>query len=88
MWFVPTVQDMRCVFAFIVLSALSFLCGHFFIIERPPDSKVERMQAIMLLYGSVQSLIGFVGGFYVSKLLYATQSGYCVVRPDDITMDI
>jgi len=91
MWLVPTFQDMRCIFAFIVLSAVSFLCGHFLVMERPPDAKEERMQASILIYGSVQSFIGLVGGFYISKLLYGhspAPGGYGYVRSDENVMEI
>jgi hypothetical protein len=95
MWFVPTFQDMRCIFVFIVLTALSFLCSHFFIMEHASDSRTERMQVSILVYGSSQSLIGFVGGFYISKLMYSLSSttpyptgGYGFVKSDDDIMEV
>lgn len=98
MWFVPSLQDMRCFLVFVILTAVSFLGSYFFIMERAPDSKMERMQTSILVYGSMQSFIGLLGGFYVSKLLYFSyppphassfyvrEGGYGFVKSDDEIM--
>jgi hypothetical protein len=90
MWCVPTLQELRCLLAFIVLTAVSFLVGYFLIMERGANAKAERMQSSILLYGSAQSLIGFVGGFYLSKMVHALPptnpymtGGYGYVKSDD-----
>ncbi len=91
MWCVPTLQELRCLLAFIVLTAVSFLVGYFLIMERGANAKAERMQSSILLYGSAQSLIGFVGGFYLSKMVHTLHSptnpymtgGYGYVKSDD-----
>jgi hypothetical protein len=94
MWFVPSVQDMRCVLVFIVLTALSCLCSYFFVMEQTSDSKVKRIQASILIHGNIQALIGFMGGFYISKLLYSLPStpyvaaGYGFVKSDEDIMEI
>lgn len=80
----PTVQDLRCLFAFIFVSALSYLFSYFFIMGRSSDARIDHMQASVLLYGSTQSLIGFVGGFYMAKLMYFyPRSEYAPVKSDD-----
>jgi hypothetical protein len=90
MWCVPTLQELRCLLAFIVLTAVSFLVGYFLIMERGANAKAERMQSSILLYGSAQSLIGFVGGFYLSKMVHTLPptnpymtGGYGYVKSDD-----
>jgi hypothetical protein len=90
MWCVPTLQELRCLLAFIVLTAVSFLVGYTLIMERGPDHKAERMQSSILLYGSAQSLIGFLGGFYLSKLVHTLPptnpfmtGGYGHVKSED-----
>jgi len=96
MWFVPTVQDMRCILVFVVLTAVSFLGSYFFIMERGSDSKTDRMQASILIYGSMQSFIGFLGGFHIAKLVYSQSSfpylvregGYGFVKSDDDIMEV
>ena len=70
MWCVPTLQELRCLLAFIVLTAVSFLVGYFLIMKRGANAKAERMRSSILLYCSAQSLIGFLGGFYLSKLVH------------------
>lgn len=74
----PTTQDLRCFFIFLVVSALSFLFSYFFIMDHYTDPKIDRMQASILIYGSTQSLIGFFGGFHIAKTLYlvAVTRGY------------
>lgn len=91
MWFVPTVQDMRCILVFVVLTSVSFLFSYFYIMERTSDNKVERFQASILMYGGAKSLIGFLGGFYISKLLYcsnAREYSYSYVKSDNDIMEI
>jgi hypothetical protein len=95
MWCVPTLQELRCLFAFIVLTAVSFLVGYFLIMERGTNAKAERMQSSILLYGSAQSLIGFVGGFYLSKLVHTLPpanpymtGGYGYVKSDDDVAEV
>jgi hypothetical protein len=87
MWYVPSVQDMRCILVFVVLTATSFLFSYFYIMDRPADAKTERVQASILIYGSAQSFIGFMGGFYISKLIYAREP-YDFVRSDEDIMEI
>jgi hypothetical protein len=58
--------------------------------------KAERMRSSILLYGSAQSLIGFVGGFYLSKLVHTTlppvnpymTGGYGYVKSDDDVAEV
>jgi hypothetical protein len=90
MWFVPTLQDMRCILALVLLTAMSELCSYLFIMERSPNSKVERFQISLLLYGSAQSCIGFIGGFYIAKLIYSPPHDgvYCFVKSDEDIMEI
>ena len=92
MWFVPTVQDMRCILVLVVLTAISSLCSYFFIMERTPNTKAERFQMSLLIYGSAQSFIGFVGGFYISKLMYyppdPPDTVYGFVKSDEDIMEI
>ena len=90
MWFVPSVQDMRCILVLVVLTAISSLCSYFFIMGRSTNLKMERFQISLLIYGSAQSFIGFVGGFYISKLMYhqPNDDAYGFVKSDDDIMEI
>ena len=96
MWCVPTLQELRCLLVFIVLTAVSFLVGYFLVMERGANAKADRMRSSILLYGSAQSLIGFVGGFYLSKLVHATlppanpymTGGYGYVKSDDEAAEV
>ena len=91
MWrlFYPSMQDMRCIFIFIVVSALSYLFSYLFIMGHSSDGRIERMQASILIYGSAQSIIGFVGGFFISKTLYvATRNEYACMRSEDCIVDL
>lgn len=91
MWFVPTLQDMRCMLVLALLTAISELCSYLFIMERSPNSKVERFQMSLLIYGSAQLCIGFIGGFYISKLIYSPSHqdvAYEFVKSDEDFMEI
>ena len=79
----PTMQDIRCIFIFIVASALSYLFSYFFIMGRGTDGRIK---ASVLIYGNAQSLIGFMGGFYIAKTMYLVgvpRGGYECVKPDN-----
>jgi hypothetical protein len=88
MW--PSLHDMLCIVVFVVLNAISFLVSYFFIMDAPIDEKTARFQSSILLYGSSQSFIGFLGGFYISKILHTlvnTQREYAFVKSDEDIMD-
>ena len=87
LWLIPSIHDMRCIFVFVVVTAISFLFSYFFIMGRPSDAKTERMQASILIYGSAQSFVGFIGGFFISKVIYSpwmlARDSYAFVKSDD-----
>jgi hypothetical protein len=52
---------------------------------------VERFQMSLLIYGSAQLCIGFIGGFYISKLIYSPPHqdvAYEFVKSDEDFMEI
>ena len=90
MWYVPTLYDMLSIVVFVIVNSLSFLVSYFFIMDTPTDAKSAKMQSNILIYGSSQSFIGYVGGFYISKVLYGTvapQRDYAFVKSDEDIMD-
>ena len=90
MWYVPTLHDVLCIVVFVIVNAVSFLVSYFFIMDTPTDAKSAKMQSNILVYGSSQSFIGYVGGFYVAKILYGTvtqQRDYAFVKSDEDIMD-
>jgi hypothetical protein len=90
MWLVPSLHDMLCIVVFLIVNAISFLASYVFIMDPPNDAKGAKMQSSILIYGSSQSFIGYVGGFYISKILYGTmpqQRDYVFVKSDEDIMD-
>jgi len=70
-WYIPSFQDLVCVTTFLLIAGISFIAGYFFLIDASADSKTIHMQSSILIYGSVQSLIGYMGGFCISKIIYS-----------------
>ena len=88
------VQDLACLATFLVVNAASFLFSYRFLVDADASSEAVRMQASILLYGSAQSLIGYLGGFYAARIVYGIASRpprppreYEFVKSDDDILD-
>jgi len=82
--------DLACIAGFIVVNAASLFVGSLFFLSDADsmDPRAARMHTHVLAYGSAQSLIGFLGGFYLCKLLLVhmhrrPRPEYAFVRSDD-----
>jgi predicted MFS family arabinose efflux permease len=76
--FSPSLRDGVCLAVFLAVNAGSFVFSYFFLIDKDAGFKAARMQLSILIYGSAQSLIGYLGGFCIARMVYC---GQCHARP-------
>ena len=65
-------RDLMCLVLFLLFNAGAFLFSYYFIMDTDADAKATRMQSSILAYGCAQSLIGYLGGFYIARIVYGS----------------
>ena len=83
---------MVCIMVFMAINAFSALFSYLFIMDMNSDGKTVRIQSVMIIYGSTQSLVGYVGGFFIAKIVYSPcnqpkQREYAFVKSDEDILD-
>jgi hypothetical protein len=83
-WYTPSFQDLVCITTFLVIVGVSFIVGYTFMIDSSAEAKTVHMQTSILIYGGIQSIIGYLGGFCISKIIYsAPPPTHVFLRSDD-----
>ena len=85
-------RDLQILAIFIILSAVSHSLSYYFIMDHQAEAKAVRMQISILIYGSTQAFIGFLGGYFISKAVIQQDhipllSPYSFVKSDDDILD-
>ena len=64
-------MDIATATVFVLLSVLSYAFGFFFILEHKNNPKLIRLNMTVIVYGFVQSLIGYITGYCFARFCWA-----------------
>ena len=59
--------DITAATVFVMLSAASYALGFFLILDHRNKPMVARIHLIIIIYGGVQSFIGFFTGYFLAR---------------------
>lgn len=64
----PRMLDLSLGAAFVLIDTAVFVCSYYMIINKEDDPHAWYSHFIFILYGYVQSLIGFVAGLWLARI--------------------
>ena len=82
----PRAGDVLGGVVFIAVNAAVYVLSYYAIIHRPSDPATQHIAFIFILYGSIQSLIGFVGGLCLARITGTEEKITTLIDADEEEM--
>ena len=64
----PRAGDVLGGVVFIAINAAVYVLSYYTIMRRPSDPATQHIALMFILYGSIQNLIGFIGGLCLARI--------------------
>ena len=64
----PRLLDASLGAAFVVLNSVAYVCSYYFLVSKEDALHIRNMNFLLILYGYLQSLIGFSAGIWLARI--------------------
>ena len=64
----PRSLDISLGVGFIILNSVAYVCSYYFMVCKEDSAHVQHMNFLLVLYGYLQSLIGFTAGIWLARI--------------------
>ena len=78
--------DITAATVFVMLSVASYALGFFFILDHRNKPIVARIHLIIIIYGSVQSFLGFITGYFLARCCSDDDRAYVHLEQQDASV--
>jgi hypothetical protein len=71
---------------FMLVDAATYLCSYYMLVRRDDDPTTRHSYMTFVLYGFLQSLIGFIAGLWLSRITTVTEPQTPSVTDEEMTL--